>query len=375
MLVRLLVISVCLLSPSFAIAQTVPEIASQAAARISSLLPPRATVSFDFQNLSALSPAEFSGFRSALEAEAKKIGIEIRATTQPESQVRVAVSQNQHGTLIVVDMLSGERRQTFFLPWTLTRPAAPGPRMRLEQKAVWEQPEPILDFVLLNSGSGLLVLGVGKLSLYQIADGKWKLSGAIPLQLFRPLPRDPRGRLIADHTVFHVYLPATTCSGSAEPPLGASCVPGNDAWSSLRWVSDRNYIEMPGTQTAFYTAAPLDNGARLILAALDGHVHDQSSEFVNGAADWGSDLAGPIIACGSNSLVLATQAGDRDANDSVEAHEIVNGSALSASNSMPLAGPVTAMWPSEDPAQVSVVVRNSRTGEYEASRLRLACAE
>jgi hypothetical protein len=40
---------------------------------------------------------------------------------------------------------------------------------------------------------------------------------------------------------------------------------------------------------------------------------------------------------------------------------------------LPLAGPVMALWAAEIPAEVSLVVRNAKTGEYEASRLSLAC--
>jgi len=247
--------------------------------------------------------------------------------------------------------------------------------MKLEQKAIWEQVDPILDFALLSSGSELLVLAPGKLSLYQMADGKWKLSASVPLQLARPLPRDPRGRLVTDQTVFHVYLPATTCSGSAQAPLGANCVPGNESWSNMQWASDRNYIEAAGAKDAFYSAVLFENASRPIFAALDGRIRDQANEPVSRAAGWGSDIAGPITACASSSIVLATKSGERDASDAVQAHQIVNGSAVPVSEPLPLSGPVTALWPSEDRDQVSIVVRNTRTGNYEASRLHLACAE
>src|SRR5271166_2190016 len=125
-------ILLCLLWPCFATAQTIPEIAAQVAARISSLLPPHATVSFDFQNLSALSAAESSAFRSALEAETKKTGIQTPGTAQPDAQVRVAISQNIHGVMIVGEVRTAERQQTFFLPWTLPPTGAKSPRLKLE---------------------------------------------------------------------------------------------------------------------------------------------------------------------------------------------------------------------------------------------------
>jgi hypothetical protein len=375
MLRKLLRVSLCLLSPCFATAQTITEIAAQAAARISSLLPPRATVSFDYQNLSAVSVAASSAFRSALEAEMKKSGIEIPGTGQPEARIILAISENLHGVMIVGEVRTGERRQTIFLPWLPPQTAAPSARLKLDLKGVLEQPDPILDFALITAGSKLLVLGIGKISLYEMTDGRWKLSSSIALQLSRPLPRDPRGRLIAEQTVFRVWLPGTSCNGSAQPPLGANCVEGNEQWTNFRWAANRNYVEIAGMQGAFYTAAAFDAEGRYILAGLDGRVRDRTNEPVNGAGGWGSDVAGPFAACGSSSLVVGTKAGERDAPDSLEAYEMATGAAVPASEPMALSGPVTALWPGEDRDHVNVVVRNIRTGDYEASRVRLACTQ
>jgi hypothetical protein len=247
--------------------------------------------------------------------------------------------------------------------------------LKLDLKGVLEQPDPILDFALINADSKLLVLGIGKISLYEMADDRWKLSSSIPLPLSRPLPRDPRGRLIAEQTVFRVWLPGTSCNGSAQPPLGANCVEGNEQWTNFRWAANRNYLEIAGMQGAFYTAAAFDAEGRYILAGLDGRIRDRANEPVNGAAGWGSDVAGPFAACGSSSLVVGTKAGGRDVPDSLEAYEMATGAAVPASEPMALSGPVTALWPGGDRDHVNVIVRNLRTGNYEASRVRLACTQ
>ena len=46
-----------------------------------------------------------------------------------------------------------------------------------------------------------------------------------------------------------------------------------------------------------------------------------------------------------------------------------------ASDPLPLPGPVTALWPAETRSQATLVVHNLQTGEYEASRLGLACTQ
>src|SRR5882672_1329003 len=81
-------------------AQSMQEAAAQLAARISSLLQRRSTVSLDFQNLTALPPAEWSSFRSGLEQELRKAGLAV-VTTQPEVRLRVTLSENTRGLLFV----------------------------------------------------------------------------------------------------------------------------------------------------------------------------------------------------------------------------------------------------------------------------------
>ena len=56
--------------------QAMTDAASQLAARISSLLPRRATVSLELQNLTPLSATEWSSFRRLLQDELRKSGID-----------------------------------------------------------------------------------------------------------------------------------------------------------------------------------------------------------------------------------------------------------------------------------------------------------
>src|SRR5450755_1013331 len=91
---------------SLAQAQSMGEAASQLAARIYFLLQHRTTVSLEFQNLTALPPAESSNFRSALEEELRKVGLEMTTAAQPETRLRVAISENVRGLLFVAVVTS-----------------------------------------------------------------------------------------------------------------------------------------------------------------------------------------------------------------------------------------------------------------------------
>src|SRR5450755_2015862 len=137
---------------SLAQAQSMGEAASQLAARIYSLLQHHATVSLEFQNLTALPPAESSNFRSALEEELRKVGLETTAA-QPETRLRVAISENVRGLLFVAVVTSADNQQVAMLPWTAPPPAAVKPRVKISMQPIQEQPEAVLDILLLDSGS------------------------------------------------------------------------------------------------------------------------------------------------------------------------------------------------------------------------------
>ena len=121
--------------------------AAQLAARISSLLPRRATVSLEVQNLSALSPRP-SGPTSAacLQDELRKAGCGEMAATPPESRgVRVTLSERR--ARLAVRGRGLHRRQS------ADRDAAVDaagrhqakPRLSISKKLLFTQPEPILD--------------------------------------------------------------------------------------------------------------------------------------------------------------------------------------------------------------------------------------
>ncbi len=374
-----------LLWPVQAVAQTpeqsMAQTAAQLAARTSSLLPRRATVSLELQNLTAIPSAEWSNFRSLLQDELRKAGLQmagVEATaTPPEgalpARVRVTLSEDARGLLLVAEVFAGDNRQIAMVPWNLPPSAPAKPRISITKKLLWTQPEPILDILLLDSDSQMLILGTEEVASYRLMGDKWVPSASASLVLPRPLPRDPRGRLETAPDGFRAYLPGATCNGALQPQFRIACAPGNENWpdGERRWVTDRNLLESDATRTPFYSAA---DG---LYAAADGRVLDRSGQPVAGSEAWGSDIAGIEDPCGPGTAVIASSANNE--REEVRVYEITNGQATSASQAMPLAGPITALWPAESsgqlPARATLVVRNSQTGQYEASRLGLACTE
>jgi len=361
-----------------AIAQTqswATEAAAQLAARISSPLQRRTTVSLDLQSLATLAPAESSSFRSALQEELRKAGLEVAA--QPELRLKVTVSENQRGLLFVAESLAGENKQVAFLPWPTPARTEAKPRTRIDAQPMFQQLEPVLDILLTDGSQTMLALSPTKISTYRLSNGKWGFAGVASIATSRPPGRDPRGRLEMNQNGFHAYLPGTSCTGAIQADVKLNCMPGDEPWPvnprdpglSVRWVSDRNLLESDGVRNRFFTAAgPL-------FSFVDGRVQDRTGENIPGTDAWGSDLAAIENSCGANQIVIAAKAGTSADHDEIQAYELANGAATASSAPVSLSGSVSALWPAETSGQATLVTRNSKTGNYEVSRLRVACAE
>lgn len=350
---------------------------AQLADRISSLLQRRTTVSLEFQNLTALPPVESSNFRAAFQEELRKVGVETTAAGQPETRLRVTISENVRGLLFVAVVTSGENRQVTMLPWNVPPPTERKPRVRISMQPTLEQPEAILDMLLVDSGSELLVLNSSKVSSYKLTAGKWTPAGIAGVSWTRPLPRDQRGRLENGPTGFRVLVPGTSCNGTLEPEFKITCAPGNDTWPlnprdpslAVRWVTDRNLLESDNARGTFYAAAAG------WFATSEDHILSPTGELLAGSDGWGSELSSVENPCGSGWMLLVSAADDAQDRDQIQAYEVVDGQVVAASEPISLPGPVTALWPAETPGQTTLVIRNSKTGNYEASRLGVACAE
>ncbi len=324
------------------------QTAAQLAARTLSLLPRHAIISLETQNLTSLPAPDWLSFRSLLQSELGKAGVETAgsqtAATPPESRVRVTLSEDARGLLLVAEVLSGDNRQIAMLPWSAPFSAAARSRISLTTKLLWTQAEPMLDVLLVDSDSQMLILDGDKIDSFRLVGNKWTPSATASLTSPRPIPRDPRGRLETTGGGFEAFLPVATCAGAWNPELRLTCDSGTANWpgtSRTHWLADRNVLEGDAPAPSF-----------------DG---------------WGSDWARIADPCGEGTVIIVSSANNE--HDSVRAYLILDGRADAVSDPVPMPGPVTALWPAETPRQATLVVRNLQTGHYEASRLALACTE
>lgn len=318
------------------------QAAAQLAARTSSLLKLR-TVSLDWRNLAALPAPEWSSFRNRLEQELRKAGVETvgaeQAATPPESRLRVTVSRDAHGLLFIAEVPGGDDRQVVMLPWAAPAATDTNPGLRIVLNPLLTLSQPILD--LLRIDSELVVLTTSQITRYRQLDGKWTPQATLSLALTRPMPRDPRGRLEPTVQGFRAYLPVGTCEGTLQPEFKLACSPEIAVWQTapVRWLAGRNVLEGTAPSPSF--------GA------------------------WGSDTATMADPCGPGTITIATSPNNE--HDSLRAYQIGDGRPQPVSDALPVPGSITALWPSPSGQEAALVVHNLQTGEYEASRLGLAC--
>ncbi len=263
------------------------------------------------------------------------------------ARVRVTLSEDARGLLLVAEVFSGDNRQVAMLPWNPPSSAQAKPRINITKKLFWTEAEPILDMLLVDSDSQMLILDADKIASYRRMEDKWTPLATASLVLPRPLPRDPRGRVEATPGGFEAFLPVATCTGVWNPELKLRCDSGIANWPGLatHWAADRNVLEGDAPTPSF--------------------------------EGWGSDWASLADPCGAGTVIIASSTNNEQ--DSIRAYQVVDRQATPLSDALPTSGPVTALWPSESGAEsgkaATLVVHNLQTGQYEASRLGLACTE
>jgi len=389
LLLFLLILAV-LVSP--AAAQQWNSSAGELAEKIIARAQSRSALSLTVKNISSLPPARAAEVQQALESALRSRGVNLVEPDQAMEQARVTLSENSAGYLWVAEIGHDESWDVVMVQTPLPAPAAHSPAaLVLRRTPLWSQPELMLDVIASGDGD-LIVLGRDSVSLYRMQDKKWQLAGTAPLAHSRPWPRDLRGRLMieADGTL-HAYLPGVQCAGATQPQLNLPCKESDDPWPlspevNAFFSSRRNFftgaVKLAGSREAenlgrFYSAAIFPEGDRgfWIVAFADGSVKliSAQGQVVTAFNGWGSDLVGVASDCGSGWQVLAPRAADYTLPDSLAAYEIANREAVESGPPLEFAGPVTAMWSAGDGRSATVIVRNLKTGNYEAFSVSAVC--
>jgi hypothetical protein len=213
--------------------------------------------------------------------------------------------------------------------------------------------------------SSLIVLDPTGVSVYRDR----QLIQSLPIPAWKPMPRDPRGRLLIDRDTFRAFLPGTICTGSLSP-ASMSCGESNAPWPldgvAAELAPGRNYFTTPRLGS-FFSVASAPNFQ--LVAGVDGRVriYDNALGEVSVLSGWGSDIASIESGCAE---ILATRPGDAGEPDAVQAYE---GAGRSAGDPASFLGPVVALWRSARRGEAVAIARSSETGRYAAYSLAVNC--
>jgi hypothetical protein len=304
---------------------------------------PKGPLSLTWQNLSTISADEADRIRQVVES-----GVDQQAAGA--EALRVTLSENPRGYLVIAE---STRMGVLIETWLKPAARIEKPAYHLVRTLLWEQPTPILDLAV--DGERLYVLEPMRVAGKNVR--------ATALALPRPMPRDPRGRIevTPGGEQVKILLPGVRCAG---PLSKLPCTIAREPWI----VAARNYFE--GTRGRFYTAADL--GGVVFQAETDGRTRvyflGSTGDALRVVEGWGSEIAALESTCGVHVLAALD-------TDQLQAFQYVGGNIKATTVPLVLDGPVTALWPSERKDQVTVIVNNRTTGNYEASRVAVSCTQ
>jgi hypothetical protein len=350
----------------------------------------------DVSNRSSLSPTDVEVIRRGLLERISTLGL--NNANSAAVSVKVFLSENVQEYVWVAEIYKGSaepvvvivsRPRTNFAGSTRDTPA-----IALNKLLLWSSDSQILDALVINGASRMVVLYPGRIQFYRVQSDHWVEDLGFPVSHSRPWPRDLRGRLFLrkDRSV-EAHLPGEICQSNPAGPLSVNCREADDPWPigteqyplNAFFAQSRNFftgVLSPaigkGTAPTFYSAAPVpnDHSPIWLLATLDGHIHllDGSTDMIAGKLNWGSDIASVHSSCGARWQILATSNGTGQ-EDTVRAYEMPGREPVAITPPLQFPGGITSLWTAPNDNGAVAVTRNSETGKYEAYLLTMACSQ
>jgi hypothetical protein len=375
-------------------------------------------VAVTVENRSSLRKKDVDAIGGLIRVELESLGARPVKPEQAAASVAVWLSENPQSYVWVAEIRVGvSEPSVVMVEWPRSDEggfAQESVQESIRKIALWTQEDRILDVLVLEEQTAptqIAVLDGEKVAFYRMKNGKWVSEQSLPIAHARPWPRDLRGRIMpAQDHLFDVYLPGVLCRSTKVLPLALSCRDSDDPWPLLTpdgghnspmargpalpalgafYSASRNFFTgalTPGTGKLtnvgkFYSAAPLlrERYVLWLFAETDGEIH-----LVDGVTDqaarlgWGSDIASVRTPCSGGWQVLATSAGDLNAEtggDSVRAYEVADRDPAPVSAALTFSGEITALWSEAKGDSAIAVARNWESGEYEAFRLGVVCSQ
>jgi hypothetical protein len=293
-------------------------------------------ISLELKNISSMDSSAASQIHNVTQSELTARGFKTGAGGM---RVRLTLSEGTEGFVWVAecDVADGSKLAIVSAPKEAIGAADQAkPSLSLDKSLVWEQSGKFLDFALFTrpagSNSTLVILEPDRLAYYRSDDGQWQFWKSVPISHSAPWPRDLRGRIGGSNQIETPWLPGVQCSGDLEDPDKIQC----GAWKQHLPITQLR-LNVPG--------------------------HEQN------------ELAG-LGRCGPDSVVLASGSGDWTQPDTIQGYllEEFEAQAAASGNSLGLDGPVMDILADGRQLAARAIVRNLKTGKYEAYIVTATCS-
>ena len=342
----LLFIFVLAATPIATLGDTLDDSARELARKIAAALPTGENVSCEIRNISSLRSDEAQRIEQALTADLQNNGVPTQTTGSAKVNIVVTLSENLKNFVWTAEIHHGDTSQVLLTTGPRpheNRAASSAMPMTLRSEKFWEGPEQILDAfeetTVNDAGTLFLLLPDGLVVRKKGADSSFKI--AIPLA--QAATRTPFGWVAGENA----------CRPLEFSPCVALILNGYTCAIALE-IHALGECHQPGPLGARDPMPPL-------VFFHPNYPPGRSKPF--------SVMS---IHCGAQ-IEFGTGTGDYTQPDSVQAFEWRGAAYVPLSNELSFPGPVMALHVVD--RAPTAIVRNLETGNYEAYRLSITCAQ
>lgn len=310
--------------------------------RLAAISPPPAKIDLTVNNLSSLGADDVGAITMQLKSELTARRFRMSAAETADADLTVTLSEGADGYLLVGEIREGANEQVAIFPLLAgtKNPRTTG-GVALSSQLLWSQAGEILDFALAPPASGggnteMIVLEPRRIVFYTRPQGQWQVDQAIIIPPARPWLRAARGQIDISRGLAagSAGLPGIECKGDFGRPQTIEC--GFVSQETQTWI--------------------------------------QGDASVPKTLDLGGDVAGVSLNCDGHPVALGTGKEDWTHADSIQAYELGDGGAAASGNAAEFGGPVTSLWATGEAGAARAVVRDLKTGNYEAYVVTATCS-
>lgn len=346
--------------------------------------------------------ADLEATRQMMESDLRAHGFHVVTDSSFDVKIRFTLSRDSSERLWVADFMRDGRQSAVMVPFELIAPdLSPWVTgIHLDRELVFSQNSPMLDFACDNSMDAkdcgkILILTADKV-VYMAPELNFP---SAKISEERKWSRDLRGRLVRNGPSFEVSVGDAACQGDVNHMDALKCrLAAAQQWifsgpqseqTSALLANDQDFFDWMGAagpstpqpkRAAFYSVAGLQVSSQpaWIATGLDGKARvftEKGGDPLGSISGWGSEIATVKSTCGTGWQILATAARDYSESDAITIYEWIGNEFRADSGPMEMNGPIVAMWSASDGGSARAVVRNLKTGNYEAYLLKVGCSQ